>query len=260
MEPPGDQFLHHEMEEDNNDNNNNVFINNGYFNNQVIMNYQRFNEEEEDGFIYHDDDDDDNGGFYGENSGDATNFDQIENSEATKTMHLLLNNDFRIFEEQHNYLTELQNKQNSSAFERPRYFTEGYEANVDTADDLELARWQYFFPHIQIVGEGKEGTENSDADYRRHPSYDSEHFKAEQEIIVQNQTSISGSRSDQATVNRIVQEAWPAVVDILRPLIQETLNYAQENNIPSSIEEYQAMLHHKNAPEAPQTEQDEFWD
>lgn len=95
-------------------------------------------------------------------SDDGNAFDGFEEIEARQQQtvdDMLLMTEFEFFEEQVGYEEALERnriKQAAAAeSSRPRYFSEGYEANVDAADQLEFARWQSRFCYLHVVGEGE---------------------------------------------------------------------------------------------------------
>lgn len=100
---------------------------------------------------------DDEGGimYADEDGGGFMDMGKVEQDEVSKTNMMLLENEFRLYQEQYDYEDVLDEKKRKKAEDdRPRYFSDGYEANVDPADEVELARWQSQFPYLQVVGIG----------------------------------------------------------------------------------------------------------
>jgi hypothetical protein len=203
-------------------------------------------QDNQDGYVYEDTDENNLGeDFFARDNYETCTFDRLENMEADKTMSLLLNNDFRLFENQFSYEALLQDKNDKERKEGdipPRYFSEGYEANVDQADDLELSRWQYFFPHMQIVGEGYEDPNETS---QKFASQDS-HFHNDGEILAFHDSRQDIRSSVDEENNRVIASTWPILVDSLKPLINSALQYAEQNDIPATIEGLQAFVTHQS--------------
>lgn len=90
------------------------------------------------------------------------NMEKVEQIEMNKTNDILLESEFRPYMEQYDFEEEYEKKVQlrlSGAHDRPRYFSAGYEANVDPPDDLEIARWQKNFHFLHVIGEGVDGPE-----------------------------------------------------------------------------------------------------
>lgn len=107
--------------------------------------------------FYSDDEDDDV--EPGEFSFEGTGFDRLEVYEKERTENMLLETEFRLYHEPLDYeevLHESRHKKVNPEQERMRYYSEGYNANVDEIDDLEISRWQSRFPYFHVVGTGED--------------------------------------------------------------------------------------------------------
>lgn len=84
----------------------------------------------------------------------------MEQREQERTENMLLETEFKLFEEHYTYEEELIRQKAANARkgneENYRYYSMGYSANVDQVDDLEISLWQSRFPHLHAVGLGEE--------------------------------------------------------------------------------------------------------
>lgn len=119
--------------------------------------------------------DDEDGNGFGRNMSFENGFDAMEQREQERTENMLLETEFKLFHEEHNYhalkVAEEQKRlkqaseQNGFDRDRFRYYSMGYSANVDQVDDLEIARWQSRFPYFHVVGFGEEPREETKPSY-----------------------------------------------------------------------------------------------
>jgi hypothetical protein len=107
-------------------------------------------------------------GFYSDDESGKDfedDFDSMEQREQEKTENMLLETEFKLFQESYDYLRLIQEKLAKDAIESTeeekfRYYSIGYAANVDQVDELEISRWQSRFPYFQVVGWGEEPRED----------------------------------------------------------------------------------------------------
>jgi hypothetical protein len=212
-------------------------------------------------------------GYYGQDVGDVMedeeasengdqlgSFERLEQLEAEKSMAMLMNNDFRLFEARYNYNKEIRKSHEDKDHNKrnPMYYSEGYEANVDQADDLELSRWQTFFHHIQVVGEGFEEPagllSTKGVEIPRSRSSD----LTEGEILVENYLPRTKPVSRLQEVKDIVTNVWPDVIEELKPLVKETLVEAERSNVPKDLTNFLEFVSRKMDVE--EDVKDDFWD
>lgn len=139
-------------------------------------------------------------GFFSDDDEDASHrssfesgFDAMEKREREKTGNMLLETEFKLFHEQHDYakLAESQAQkaklEEGQGRERFRYYSLGYGANVDQVDDLEISRWQSRFPYFHVVGLGEEPREDEQAhsgNSNCHSQLSKHHGEAEEDDLV----------------------------------------------------------------------------
>jgi hypothetical protein len=107
-------------------------------------------------------DDDDDGG-YGDGGG-FFDVEEVELNEEEKTNNMILNTEYKLYEEQHDYFAyHSKDKEHNNGEEeedgfhkRYRYYSLGYDANYEEVDEKEISRWQHQFPYIHCVGFGYE--------------------------------------------------------------------------------------------------------
>lgn len=94
------------------------------------------------------------------NASFESGFGAMEQREQERTENMLLETEFKLFEEHYTYEEELMRQKAANARkgneENYRYYSMGYSANVDQVDDLEISLWQSRFPYLHAVGLGEE--------------------------------------------------------------------------------------------------------
>ncbi len=85
------------------------------------------------------------------------NLESLECSETDRTNEILLESEFQPYMMHYDFNEEY-NMKKSHPLDGPRYFSAGYEANVDPPDPLEISRWQRAFSFLHIIGEGLENS------------------------------------------------------------------------------------------------------
>jgi hypothetical protein len=194
-------------------------------------------------------------GFMKDEKSHGNSFERLESLEAIKTMGLLLESDFRLFESKFNYTAlyeEAKRKSQRLQDERKNlmYYSEGYEANFDQADNVELSRWQFFFPHLQLVGEG----------YTDPRLFDSKNLEPSIEVLEVEEVVVlpfSHRKADllpQPLSSEMTSFVWKEVAEGMKPVVSLCLEYAEQNNVPLSVEELLSVK------EGESDEKDEFWD
>jgi hypothetical protein len=186
----------------------------------------------------------------------GNSFERLESLEAIKTMGLMLESDFRLFESKFNYTTlmeEARRKTQRLQDERKNlmYYAEGYEANFDQADNTELSRWQFFFPHFQLVGEGY-------TDPRLFDNKNSEvriEYVEVEENVVDSSPHPSGDILPQPLSTQLTSFVWKEVAEGMKPVVSLCLEYGEQNNVPLSVEELLSFNEDTTSDE-----RDEFWD
>lgn len=89
---------------------------------------------------------------------DIQRFQQFRDSQRNmkeQTIHpsqSLIDLNEKIHREKFSYENEKIAYEDRKAKETPRYFSVGYDANVDEVDQLEISRWQSHFPYLMIHG------------------------------------------------------------------------------------------------------------
>lgn len=210
--------------------------------------------------------DDNEAGDYDDPRGGGMTFDMVESYEVSRTLQLLNKSEDRLFD------LSLQPTPKAKAPENDydrQYYSEGYEANYECADDTEILRWQRWFPHLRVVaGKGRDNEVQQQASKRKdtlrsHIDCDSANraliaagmkvgslgvAEEEEEIIAQDgvlEDQMEGSsieRSSQSVQqNAVVQQLWPEVVQQLRPLIRKVLQNARDRNLPNSLDALEAL-------------------
>lgn len=85
-------------------------------------------------------------------------FEAMERLEVNRTLQLLNATEDRLYDSSIKETVKLPVDENDF---HSRYYSEGYEANYECADDNEILRWQRAFPHLRIVGgHGRENESN----------------------------------------------------------------------------------------------------
>lgn len=194
------------------------------------------------------------------------NVEKVEINESVKSVGLLLSNDFKLFGEQMDLdqILLAKSKGNCNGEEDIRnlkYYSEGYDANVDAADDLEIARWHKHFPYLHVVGEGFEQPKSVETSERI--AHEEEETFASHGTIEETPKLRVLPSVKQTVVDRDFRAVWNDVVDRLHPVIAASVQYANENGISRNIEDLIVLPTEEtvvadNLKES--EEKDDFWD